>query len=72
LKKAKIVKSDEVEVEPFVLADFIQHKAPLDMMKNVTKKELKLLAQRVGLVYDDAQIVFAKKLLRAYLAEEHR
>lgn len=38
------------------------------MMKEVTKKELKHLAERLGLVHDEAQIVFAKKLLSAYLA----
>jgi len=70
LKKVKVVKSHEVEVKTFILDDFIQDKAPNDTMKNVTKKELKKLAQKLGLVYDDAQIVFAKKLLSAYLTGE--
>ncbi|WP_309499234.1 hypothetical protein [Sulfurovum sp.] len=70
MKKVKVVKSHEVEVKTFILDDFIQDKAPNDTMKNVTKKELKKLAQKLGLVYDDAQIVFAKKLLSAYLTGE--
>lgn len=37
------------------------------MMNKITKKELKHLADDLGLVYDDSQIVFAKKLLNAYL-----
>ncbi|WP_373033058.1 hypothetical protein [Sulfurovum sp.] len=67
MKKIEIVKANEVEIEPFILSDFIQHKAAHSMMKKVTKKELKHLADNIGLVYDDAQIVFTKKLLSAYL-----
>ena len=67
MKKAKIVTSDEVKVQPFVLSDFIKDKAPRDTMAKVSKQELKSLAQTLGLIYDDSQIVFAKKLLSAYL-----
>ncbi len=67
MKKAKIVTSDEVNVQTFVLSDFIKDKAPRDTMAKVSKQELKSLAQTLGLIYDDSQIVFAKKLLSAYL-----
>lgn len=67
MKKVEVVKANEVEVKPFTLDDFIQHKVEHSMMKKVTKKELKHLADDLGLAYDDAQIVFAKKLLSAYL-----
>lgn len=70
MKKVKVVKSHEVEAEAFVLTDFIQHEARNGTMKKVTEEELKNLAERLGLVYDDAQIVFAKKLLSAYLTGE--
>jgi len=66
LKKIQIVKADEVVVKPFVLDDLIQDELKQSMMKKVTKKELKHLADELGLVYDDAQIIFAKKLLSAY------
>lgn len=62
-----MVKADEVEVKPFILDDFIQHKVQQSMMNKVTKKELKNLADELGLVYDDSQIIFTKKLLSAYL-----
>ena len=67
MKKVEVVKADEVEVKPFILDDFIQHEVQQSMMNKVTKKELKNLADKLGLVYDDAQIVFTKKLLSAYL-----
>ena len=67
MKKVAVVKTDEVEVKPFILDDFIPHQAAYSSMKKVTKKELKYLAEDLGLAYDDAQIVFAKKLMNAYI-----
>lgn len=67
MKKIEIVKANEVEVKPFLLDDFTQNKVKHSMMKKVTKKELKHLANDLGLACDDAQIVFTKKLLNAYL-----
>ena len=67
MKKVEIVQSNEVEVKPFILDDFIQDKEQRSMMDKVTKKELRKLADDLGLAYDDAQIVFTKKLLNAYL-----
>jgi len=62
-----VLKADEVEVKPFVLDDFIPHQPVYANMKKITKKELKNLAEVLDLAYDDAQIVFAKKLLNAYM-----
>ena len=62
-----MVKADEVEVKPFILDDFIPHQAVYSSMHKVTKKELRNLAEDLGLAYDDAQIVFAKKLTNAYI-----
>ena len=67
MKKIEVVKANEVEVKPFVLDDIIQKDLKDDMIKKVTKKELKHLADDLGLAYDDVQIVFAKKLLNAYV-----
>ena len=67
MKKIEVLKAHEVEVKPFVLDDFIQKNLKDDMIEKVTKKELKHLADELGLVYDDAQIIFAKKLLNAYV-----
>jgi len=68
LKKIQIVKADEVEVKPLVLDDFIQDEVKQSMMQKVTKKELKHMADELGLVYDNAQIIFAKKLISAYVS----
>ncbi|EIF51086.1 hypothetical protein [Sulfurovum sp. AR] len=67
MKKVEVVKADDVEVKPFILDDFIQYRVQHSMMNKITKKELKHLADELGLVYDDTQIVFTKKLLNAYL-----
>ena len=62
-----MVKVNEVEVRPFLLDDFTQHKVQHSMMNKVTKKEHKNPADDLGLAYDEAQILFTKKLLSAYL-----
>jgi len=67
LKKVLIVKASEVEVKPFVLDDFTQDKETHGSMKKVTKKELRTLADDLGLKYEDSDIVFTKKLMTAYL-----
>lgn len=68
MKKIQIVKADEVEVKPLVVDDFIQDEIKQSMMKKVSKKELKHMADELGLVYDNAQIIFAKKLISAYVS----
>ena len=67
MKKIEVVKAGEVEVKPFIVDDFIPHKAAYNSMHKVTKKELRNLAEDLGLAYDDAQIVFAKKMMNAYI-----
>ena len=62
-----MINVNEIEVKPFILNDFTQNEASCVSMKKITKKELKDLADSLGLVYNDVQIVFAKKLLSAYL-----
>jgi hypothetical protein len=63
----EVLKADEVEMKPFILDAFIPGQTAYSSMKKVTKKELKILAEELDLAYDDAQIVFAKKLLKAYI-----
>ena len=67
MKKIEVVKAHEVEVKPFVLDDFIPKDPLKGMSEKITKKTLKRLADGLGLTYDEAQIVFTKKLLNAYL-----
>ncbi len=67
MKKVEVVKSSEVEIKPFILNNFIQNKEMHGSMKKVSKKELKQIADVLGLSYDDTQIIFSKKLLNEYL-----
>jgi len=62
-----MVKASEVEVKPFVLDDFTQDKATHGSIKKVSKKELRILANDLGLKYEDSDIVFTKKMITAYL-----
>jgi len=68
LKRIEIVGASEVKVKPFIVGDFVKSKAANRIQNKITKKELKHLADSIGLIYDEAELVFAKKLLNAYLA----
>ena len=67
MKKVLLVKDIEVEEKPFILDDFIQSTPSIESTNKVTKKELKQLADALGLTYDDKQIGFTKKIITAYL-----
>lgn len=61
------VKKSEVKVKPFYLDDFTQDKETRGSMKKVTKKELRKIANDLGLAYEDSDIIFTKKLMTAFL-----
>jgi hypothetical protein len=67
LRRVELIKASQVKVKPFKIADFIQTEERNSSIKKVSKKELRSLAKNLGLTYDDTQIVFAKKLITAYL-----
>jgi len=69
LKKVTVVKSSEVKIEKFNLDDFIQDKESRATIMTITKKELRKLADSLGLEYVEKDIAFSKKLLNAYLAK---
>jgi hypothetical protein len=63
LKRVALIKSDGLDIEPFILDEFIKDKA----MGKVSKKEIKKLADELGLDYDSKSVSFTKKILNAYL-----
>ncbi len=74
MKRVEVVKSSEVEIRPFNLQHFIQPKEmpatiKYKSMRKVSKKELKNIANALGLHYEDSQISFSKKVLNEYLKQ---
>jgi len=69
LKHIEVVKATEVEVETFILNDFIHHPETRKSEKNISKKALKCLAKKAGLTCTDDQIQFAKKIIAVYLEQ---
>lgn len=67
MRKVTVVQASEVEIKPFVWDDFTGDKETHSTLKQVNKKELKVLAKELGLDYDDENIAFAKKLINAYI-----
>jgi len=69
LKKVEVVHASEVEVKPFNMSDFIEAEPNRSVFVKVSKKELKRLAKELGLLHSDETLLFAKKLLEAYMAK---
>ena len=63
MRKISVVKCIEVDVQPFRLDDFTQDKETHGSMGKVTKKELKTLAESLGLAFSESDIAFSKKQL---------
>ena len=69
MKKILLIEANEVEVKPFYLKNFNQETTDSIRSKRVTKKELKILAKKIGLEYSDKEIALIKKLMEAYMAK---
>ena len=67
MKKIKVVKSSDIETEPFVLDVLALQNQTQNRLRSVSKKELKSLAKKLKLKYDDENIKFASKLINAYI-----
>lgn len=65
-----MLKGGEVEVKPFRLKDFMPGETDSVLPGKVTKRELKILADTLGLVYNEEQIHFTKKLINAYMRKD--
>jgi len=63
------VKSFEVKIEKFNLDDFIEDKKSRTATMKTTKREVRKLADSLGLDYTEKDIVFGKKLLNAYFVK---
>jgi len=69
LKKVELLRASEVEVKPFNMSDFIEAEPKSPVSVKVSKKELKRLAKELGMLHSDETLLFAKKLLEAYMAK---
>ena len=65
-----VVREEEVEVKPIDLHLFSLQHIERRKQKKVSRKALKEIAESLGLLYDDGQIDFAKKLINAYMEKE--
>lgn len=65
-----MVRSKEVEVKPLDPGAFTEEHTLPGAVRTLSKKEIREIAEGLGLSYDDTQIAFAKKLLNAYIKKE--
>ncbi len=67
MRSVRMTKASKVEVKPFRVEQFVLDEAKPASTNKVSKKTLRKMADALKLEYDEAQIVFAKKILTAYL-----
>ncbi|MBD3789991.1 MAG: hypothetical protein IE885_06470 [Campylobacterales bacterium] len=70
MRKVEIVKPREVQIKPFVLEAFIEYKNAVYPQEGISKKTLKELAERLGLMYSKEALDLAQKLLEVYIKEK--
>ncbi|MDQ1326191.1 MAG: hypothetical protein QG564_1316 [Campylobacterota bacterium] len=70
MRKIEVVKAQEVKIKPFVMGDFYQKKPLVSFEPNVKKKDLRKIAQKLGLAHKEEGIELAKKLLAAYIKQK--
>ena len=70
MRKVEVVKAHEVEVKPLDLSQFTNEYTQRKPLKTLTKKEIREMANVLGLSYDETQIAFTKKLMNAYIEKE--
>jgi len=63
LKKVAILDIKDLDIEPFSLDKVLSQSS----IKEVSKKEIKELADELGIEYESTHISFAKKILNVYL-----
>ena len=69
MKKVVVASAVEVHCKPLVVDAFIETKQQSVVADKVSKKHLKEIADTLGLAYSDQEIIFAKKVLQAYLKD---
>jgi len=62
VKKVALLKAKGLEIETFVLSEFID-----DAKKKLSKKKIRVIADTLKLEYQSKEIEFSKKILNAYI-----
>ncbi len=71
MRRIKLVKGSAVTCQHFILEAFIQDEAKKNTIERkqmkVSKKILRVMADELGLSYDEEQLSFSKQLIDYYL-----
>ncbi len=71
MRYAEVVGISDVVINPFEIADFTERAGRgVLVVKQVKKKQIKAIAKRLGLAYDEKQLLFAKQILNEYISEQ--
>lgn len=69
MKRVDVVRAEGLEIIPFDLNRYLDG-LTASTYEKISKKKVRAMADELGLGYDESHIVFAKKLLSAYLKRQ--
>jgi hypothetical protein len=70
MKRAQILKAGSIKVRPLTTEDFMMPDVKPARMEKVTKKQIREMAEEMGLAYDEEKILFARKILTHWMKKQ--
>jgi len=70
MRRVRVAKAGTCKTEPLKLEKFMAKEQGCQSADTITKKEIKAIAQRLKLPFDEANVRFAKAVINAYLTKQ--
>ncbi len=70
MRRVQVAKAGTYKSKPLKLEKFMAREPGCQGVEKITKKEIKAIAQRLKLPFDEANVRFAKAVINAYLTKQ--
>jgi len=70
VKRVRVVKAGSIRVKPLKLEKFLADPRNCQRKEMITKKEIKAIAQRLELPFNEDYVRFTKAVINAYLTKQ--
>jgi len=70
MRRVQVAKAGTYRCKPLQLEKFMAKAQSCQSTEKITKKEIRAIAQRLKLPFDEANVRFAKAVINAYLTKQ--
>ena len=70
MKRVQVAKAGTYKAKPLKLEKFMAGEQGCQDVEKISKKEIRAIAQRLKLPFDEANVRFAKAVINAYLTKQ--